>query len=189
MNDLGEKNKIIGYSRQYVKYDRNTGEVDEYESEHTMVRPKEPPYIKIYLQYVMFLADLPKGLTPTMHELLKRMTFADDEEGGQIIYVNAHMKEKIAKRLGITTKVLTNNISKLHKQGVLIRLGGGTYQANPYLFGRGDWKDIRKLRTSLTFDQTRLIAQTDFIYDESSELKEQPPLLQDINSEQLALDI
>ena len=36
------------------------------------------------------------------------------------------------------------------KNRVLIRVARGIYQVNPFIFGRGDWRDIANLRATLT---------------------------------------
>jgi len=38
------------------------------------------------------------------------------------------------------------------KRGVLIRKDRGIYLFNPYLFGRGKWQDVNKIRLSISYE-------------------------------------
>lgn len=118
----------------------------------------EPPFIKLYLQDITYHADLPKNYSNILFELLKRMSYAGDKEG-MVIVVNSYIKDKIAADLGLTGKdpkqSIDNAISKLVKGKLLIRIGRGTYRANPYFFGRGDWQDISRLRLEIDYDEIK----------------------------------
>lgn len=51
----------------------------------------EPSYIKLYLQDILYLSDIPNKHTQVLYELLKRSTYAGDKDGMQVI-VNSYVK-------------------------------------------------------------------------------------------------
>jgi len=109
----------------------------------------EPPFVKVYLDAILYLNDLPKGLNGVLLALLKRMSYASDE---QLIFVSAGMKDMIAKELGVGVQHVSNAIHQFAKGEVLYRIGTGVYKVNPHLFGRGDWADISAIRMEIVFD-------------------------------------
>lgn len=112
--------------------------------------PAEPPYVKMYLDTILYLKDLPKGHNPILMSILKRLPWANQE---QDIALNAGIKRKIAKEVGCSVSKVNNAITDLVKGEVLFRIDVGVYQVNPHLFGRGEWNDIAKLRLEVTFDK------------------------------------
>lgn len=112
--------------------------------------PTEPPYVKMYLDTILYLKDLPKGHNPILMSILKRLPWANQE---QDIALNAGIKRKIAKEVGCSVSKVNNAITDLVKGEVLFRTDVGVYQVNPHLFGRGEWNDIAKLRLEVTFDK------------------------------------
>lgn len=130
-------------SRTVVNED---GLIKTKEEEKTINWGSEPNYIKIYLDTVLYLKDLPKGLNGILYAFLKRMSY-----GNQIV-VNAALKRQIAKELELSLSSINNAISKFVKGELLYREDTGIYKVNPHLFGKGDWKDIAKIRLEITFD-------------------------------------
>lgn len=109
----------------------------------------EPPYVKMYLDTVLYLKDLPKGYNPVLMAILKRLPWANQD---QDIAINAGMKRKMAKEIGCSVSRINNAITDFVKGEVLYRVDTGVYQVNPYLFGKGDWNDIARLRLEIIFD-------------------------------------
>ena len=133
--------------REETVVDVSTGEMlSKRESQDFMVE-KEPPYVKLYLDNVLFLSDLPKHLNGVLMALLERMPYA-----GKGFAINGFIRKQIAEELNMTEGSIRNAITKLTTGNLLIRIGTGTYQFNPHFFGRGDWKDIERLRLEITYD-------------------------------------
>lgn len=109
----------------------------------------EPPYVKMYLDTILYLKDLPRTHNPILHCILMRIPWANQT---QDIAINAHIKRQIAKQVGCSESKISNAISDLVKGEVIYRVGVGTYQVNPNFFGRGQWTDIERLRLNITFD-------------------------------------
>lgn len=136
------------------KIDAQTGEILEMEQSigTRTIYKQEPPYIKLYLQDILYLNDVPKSLTNVLYALLSYVTYAD-QENGMCIPLNGFIKSQIREKCGMDNpRTLNNALSKLVKGNILKRIGTGTYQLNPYFFGRGDWKDIANIRATWNYD-------------------------------------
>lgn len=134
-----------------VKIDHTTGEITSQEFIHRY--SNEPAYIKLYLDCISQLNGFSKSLNPILVEFLKYMTYADRHlnDGGQIIYLNGQLKREIAKATGKTVKRIEQAITDFCKAKIFKRIATSTYQVNPYLFGKGDWKDIKNIRATIDF--------------------------------------
>ena len=118
-----------------------TGEVKESTTVRA-IKGEEPSYIKLYLQDISYLYGLPATAGDLMHELLQYVTY-----GTQQIVLNASVKERICKVTGIAKQTLNNRLQDLVNKGIIARDGRGVFVLNPYLFGKGDWKSVRELRS------------------------------------------
>lgn len=107
---------------------------------------KEPNYIKLYLDTVLYLKDLPKGLNTVLYALLKRMSY-----GNQLV-LNAALKRQIAREIELSVSSINNAITKFVKGELLERIDTGLYRVNPHIFGKGEWKDIARIRLEVSFD-------------------------------------
>lgn len=145
----------ITYKQESKTIDLSTGEVlVEDTITHTM-QEREPNYIKLYLDTLLTFKDLSRSLNPILLEFLNHMSYANDE---QLIFVNAYMKKNIGEKLNLTVKRIDQALSDFVKSNIFKRVARGTYQVNPHLFGRGEWKDIKKIRAEFDFNTGEVIA-------------------------------
>ena len=133
------------------------GELVSKRANKTLSWGAEPSYIKLYLQDILYLSDIPNKHTQVLYELLKRSTYAGDKDGMQVI-VNSYVKNCIKDKLGLkNVGSISNAITELVKGKILYRVGTGAYNFNPYLFGKGDWQDVTM---TLREKHSRLYANT-----------------------------
>lgn len=118
------------------------GELIEQSSSTVFNVGAEPDYIKLYLEDILYLNDLQANQSSLLYQLLSYMTYGNE------IILNSTIKKRIAEKLGTSMQVIDNNLSKYVKANILERVGRGTYLANPYLFGKGSWKDISAKRNA-----------------------------------------
>lgn len=78
-----------------------------------------------------------------MYELIKGVTYANK---GQFIIINSGYKRIVAESLGIKQQSVTNAVNQLVKKNILIKKETGVFLLNPQFFGKGEWKDISKIR-------------------------------------------
>jgi len=121
----------------------------------------EPEYIKLYIDCLFAVKGVRKGINPIFLAFLPYMSYADinGQGGGQIIFVNKAMKDIIAKKLGLGIDSINKALSELTKAGIFKRLTVGTYQVNPNIVGKGEWKDIKNIRATFDFAKKEVVAE------------------------------
>ena len=130
----------VTYSETQTHVDYNTGEIKETEQTNVIRLPREPAYVKMYIEDLSKILDLSHCSRTLVYALLRQMNY----EG--IITLNASARQRIADYLKITEQTVRNKLTELCKKGVLKRLNRGEYEMNPHLFAKGDWVDIHKRR-------------------------------------------
>lgn len=152
--------------REEIETDRETGLIVRTKS---MVQfKKEPEFVKLYLDCLgVFTKNggLDACLNDMLLAVLRRMSYATDE---QIVSLNAYVKESICKETGRSPKRLEQAITIWVKTKVLIRVARGVYKVNPYLLGRGDWRDIENLRATFDFENGSVETEKTFHENEIS---------------------
>lgn len=140
----------------------------------------EPEFVKLYIDCVFVVKGVKKGFSSIFLAFLEHMSYADtnDEYGGQIIYVNKAMKMSIAKKVGLSIVSVNNALTDFVKTGVFKRVDVGTYQVNPNIVGRGEWKDIKNIRATFDFANKDIVA--DIVKNEESTMTEQQEELEKI---------
>jgi predicted transcriptional regulator of viral defense system len=79
-----------------------------------------------------------------LYSLLSQASLAKD---GMRVAITAGVKRLMCQKHGIgSPQTIANALSKMTKEGILLRIETGVYMLNPFLIGKGDWKDIQKLR-------------------------------------------
>lgn len=145
------RNAQIRAVKTEIVTEKNTGEILLQKDQFVVA--VEPSYVKLYLDCLATFKGLRRGVSPFLLELLKYMTYASAtaEEGGQIITISKWHRDQIAKKLGISDSMITKHLTQLVQAGILKRIANTVYQANPMIFGRGDWRDIQHLRATFDF--------------------------------------
>lgn len=160
-----EEKKVVNWevteTSTYV--DVNTGEViSQKEKKHQKARlPKEPPFVKVYLNLLSRFKDIQVSFNPILIELLKSTSFAHsyEELGGMILFLNKPLKNIIAKKCGVSLSRVDHAVTEFVKKGYMRRIELGMYQFNPYLFGIGEWKDILNIRATFDCGTGEVIAE------------------------------
>lgn len=142
------------YQQTTKTMDGLTGEITQIDSliYETIKLPKEPPYIKMYINDLGMM----QGLSKTETEVLYCVSSTVDYDG--VIQITTYTKNKIIKNLGIKPSTFANALNKLISKIILQRAPDAPRQVftlNPYFFGKGDWKDIIEQRKAFVVQITR----------------------------------
>lgn len=131
------------------------GEIINKRVNKTLSWGSEPAFIKFYIQDILYLSDMPKHHEKVLFELLKRATYAGEKDGMQVC-LSAGIKRIISKELNFKNdRSINNTLSDLVKNKILYHVETGVYNFNPYLFGKGDWQDIARLRLEIDYDDIK----------------------------------
>jgi len=138
------KRKTANITFQHEQHVTNheTGEVISSTSEKIIQMPAEPEYIKLYLEDINKIYELPNN--SILYEIMKKM----DYDG--IISLNKYNKDKICEILNLKPQTLNNYLQDLKKKDILQPIGRGSFMPNPNLFGKGTWKEIYNRRKKYT---------------------------------------
>lgn len=122
--------------------DHETGVVTKEERVRTTNVPKEPPYVKMYIE------DLSKILSirPGPQNLLHLLASSADYEN--VIELTSRKRERMCVMLGITKQSFANYLFYLKKVDVIRDLGGQELMLNPHYFAKGNWIDIERQRST-----------------------------------------
>lgn len=125
---------------QRTEVDYETGAVTKSTDSRVIQLPQEPPYVKMYIDDVGKILDVPPGPRMVLYQLVRKL----DYDG--FISLTPAARERIASACQIGVATMSNYLTQLCKTGILRHAGRGEYEMNPNLFAKGDWKDIAKRR-------------------------------------------
>jgi len=138
--------KTLRFKEVTEVVDISTGEISSISRRSQYEIEREPDYVKLYLKDIIRLKGLPPSTTNVLNALLQSMGY------NNIIPAYAPIKKLICRDLNISMDTLNKAIDNLYKQDILIRLDRGIYMADPELFGRGTWNEIKEIRMMITYD-------------------------------------
>jgi hypothetical protein len=145
---LKEGTAKVTHSTRTTEVDTETGKVIREVHEQTVRLPKEPDFIKLYLNDIGKILELPKAPTKLL------IALADGMKYNGHIMISALGRKELARELGITDGTFRNYMSLLVQKGLLIRRGNNDYLVNPNYLAKGSWADIHERRAELTLSIT-----------------------------------
>ena len=143
----GRMSKVVRIER-LTQVDHETGEITRENIVQSTGFMSEPPYIKMYLDDLSQILDIPSGPRAVLDLMLLKL----DYEG--YITLSTRYRRQMADTLGIQDQSLRNCINRLVKSNIISNSGRGEYQVNPFLFARGDWKRVCEMREDFTLKIT-----------------------------------
>lgn len=131
--------------RTVVEVNDGTGEVTKMTTVYVSPPQREPPYVKIYFEGFPELRGLPPYCWPVLVWLMRLMPYANAAD--PCFEFGAPMRKRAAQELGMSVTRINHAVSDLLKAQALLRAEKGLYRFNPSFFARGEWRDIKKLRS------------------------------------------
>lgn len=144
---MDSQSKKRVFVREISQVETINGEVLTTTSQQVGMFEKEPPYVKLYLEDIGRLNNLNASEQKVINELVFNMGF------NNVVPSYKPVKELIAEKLGMQYNTLDKAIKELHKKGILIRKARGLYIMDPNIFGRGSWKDVKKIRMTIEYGE------------------------------------
>lgn len=154
--------KKIYFEKEKIIQDEKGNTIAKEHEIKSIDAEQEPPFVKVYLKDIIWLTNNPKWINKVLGELLKNMGYGNE------IILNTTLRKRYAKSVGITLNSFNKALSNLKKSNILLSKEKGIYIANPELFAKGRWEQIKtlKMEISYTKDGSRSIKTT--IEDEES---------------------
>lgn len=143
LTDLNSRRIVQETVKQVI--DHSTGEVQTTEISTSFSIGKEPNFIKIYLDDIMYFIDMPSSASGILLSIAKRMSYDN-----KVTLVKS-IKEDIAKETNLDLGTINNAISNFKKKNILLSAGRSVYTINPHLIAKGKWQDISKLRLQIEY--------------------------------------
>lgn len=148
----------IIYQEFEREIDGKTGELLRESSKEVVKHPAEPPYVKLYIDDLCLLAEVPEALKKTLIFLLRKL----DYDG--YITLSQRYREIVCGKLRISSKTLRNRLTQLVSKKLLIKDGINEYQVNPFYFARGNWRTVVEQRKTfqmkITYTEKGKVIQT-----------------------------
>lgn len=114
----------------------------------------EDSYVKVYLEGLDYIKDIPKDCFALLCKLMEYCTYAEPTKADGTndsfhINIMTSRKRRLADELGYKNlNSISNLLTELVDGGVLFRLDKSCYRLNPWLFGRGEWSHMIAVRES-----------------------------------------
>ncbi len=125
-----------------------SGEIIQQTTTTSAVVPKEPEFVKLYIEDIKRIFDLNQSESRILNCLLKYMSY------NNVVVLLKPIKDMICRDLNMPINTLNKAIDNLYKLNILIRMHKSVYLVDPNLFGKGRWEDIHSIRLSITYDQS-----------------------------------
>jgi len=129
------------------KTDSDTGEMTIVEKEQTIRYGKTSDFVMTFTKDLGLMKNLSKGEILVMFGLLQIVN--QDNE----VILNISIKKRIAIEYDLNINSINQLISNLVKKKMILKTGErAIYKLNTYLFGKGNWSNIKKQRMLTEWD-------------------------------------
>ena len=127
--------------------DLKTGEVISSQTSKTFYIPKEPSYIKFYIDDIGNIHGLSKSESDVLFALARMISW-----DGIVSVSKTRFEKSVHPDVNIKYQTFKNITKKLVDKGIFVRAGRGELEANPYLFAKGEWLDVYKRRKTINLN-------------------------------------
>lgn len=139
--------KRITYQSSKSIIDSETGQIIEDVTIKQQIVNNEPAYVKMYINDIVRLNNLPGASGKVLNVLVKNMSYAN------IVVLIKAIKDMILQETGLPINTINKSITQLTEVGILIRKERSVYIVDPTLFAKGKWEDIKKLQLIINYEK------------------------------------
>lgn len=133
-------------SRKMTLLNHTTGEVFEKNEEIRLKAKTREEFFLVFVNNFRYLTDVPKMSLKVLASILTHYVTWNNE-----ILLNVTSRKDLAEKSGTTVAVVYKSISNLIENGIFVKQNSRLF-LNPYIFSRGTWNDIQKMRQEIVFD-------------------------------------
>lgn len=163
-------NRNVVFEQKSVIIDHDSGQVKESKTDQLKKIPATPDFVMAFTRDMGYLRDLTGGASKLLFGLMQVVDRNNE------ITLNKARKKRISEATGISLSSIDSTLNQLKKKDVILQVERGIYQLNPYLFGKGKWKNINKMRMSIEYNFSTLEKKVEY-ETEYGEDEENPNLL------------
>lgn len=144
-----EPSRTVHYEVERQQSNTETGEVLGSENKTVVSRqPQTPDFTMVFTQDLGYLKNISGGASKLLFGLIKIVDRNNEAT------LNSSRKKMIADETGLKLNSIDTLLTQLTKKEVIERIDRGIYRLNPFIFGKGSWKNIRSLRMMVEYDFT-----------------------------------
>ena len=165
--------------KKITKTDLESGQIIETETEQTLNFGKTDDFVMTFTKDLGYMKNLSKGEIVVFFGLLQIVNNNNE------IVLNTGIKERLSKNFEIKLESINQIIYTLSKKQMIQKTEDrGIYLLNTFLFGKGKWNDIKKMRMYIEWDFKE---KTKKVMLEKEYLDEEELLERDIEQQKLLL--
>lgn len=165
--------------KKITKTDLESGQIIETEIEQTLNFGKTDDFVMTFTKDLGYMKNLSKGEIVVFFGLLQIVNNNNE------IVLNTGIKERLSKNFEIKLESINQIIYTLSKKQMIQKTEDrGIYLLNTFLFGKGKWNDIKKMRMYIEWDFKE---KTKKVMLEKEYLDEEELLERDIEQQKLLL--
>jgi hypothetical protein len=160
MKKTRNTNGLHGYSKR-VYYEEE--KVDSTGKTSSIVRfyscPSEPAYIKVYQEGLSILSKIKFASIALILDLafLADYPAGEEAEKGGTIDLTPRVRKELLARHDLSASRFQATLSELIAVDFMVRVDRGSYQINPCVLARGQWKYVSRACAGYLEDKTKAI--------------------------------
>jgi hypothetical protein len=139
---MAKANKRLLSAKTERTVNHETGEITSETVTNVVQIRQEPPYVKMYIDDLCQLMEVPAADRKTLELLLRKL----DYEG--FITLSPRFRKETCERLKIKGQTFRNRLNRLCKSSIIRLHSTNEYEVNPRYFARGEWRSICERRES-----------------------------------------
>lgn len=155
--ELGENNRFKSATRKEVVINHESGEILDTNFALAKVSA-QPNFVKLFLKDLYKLYELTGSEVKVMLTFISKMNY-DNE-----VVLTGRIKEEMALVLKIEKNTFEHAIGTLVKKELIYKKGNNWYFVDPFIFGKGDDKNIQQLRLTGIYDEKGKKVEVEKIY-------------------------
>lgn len=170
MSDQERKN-IVYEERTQVR-DNITGEIVDKDINKRVIKvPRTPDFLMLFTKHITYLEQLGKTDNSVLFVILSHYVGQKN-----LVFLSPQVRKKISVELGLDISSVNKAIKNLLTKEIIVTDSDSFMYLNPFLFGKGNFDEIKKLRQELIFEYDFTTNTTNMIRNVKAQYVDQEEL-------------
>jgi len=140
---MHNKEKKVTQESVETIINQDTGEIVETKSRKQYKVAREPDYIKMYIDDLSLLNGISNNAI--LYHVVTRMNYELE------VFLTGRVVKLICEKCNVQKRHFYRCLKQYVEKGILSKIDQTEYTVNPYLFARGKWEDIEKIRLTVEY--------------------------------------